>query len=142
MIILDTNVVSEPMKPKGNNAVQEWLDDQVSETLYLTTISLSELMVGIEILPEGRRKQGLITALNRLLTGLFEKRILAFDHPAALKYPRLFARSRAAGQPISGADCQIAAIAAAHGFKVATRDTQPFTNVGIPVINPWTANVS
>lgn len=137
MIILDTNVVSEPMKRGGNPAVQAWLDQQAAETLYLTAVSLSELMVGVAILPDGRRKEGLDGALNELLARLFGSRILAFDQRAAIAYAPLVCRARAGGRLISVADGQIAAIAAVHGFTVATRDTAPFAAAGVPVINPW-----
>ena len=137
MIILDTNVVSEPMKRNGNPAVQTWLDQQAAETLYFTATSLSELMVGIAILPDGRRKEGLDGALNELLARLFGSRILPFDQQAAIAYAPLIRRARAEGRLISVADGQIAAIAAMHGFTVATRDTAPFIAVGVPVINPW-----
>lgn len=137
MIVLDTNVVSEPMRPNGNAAVRAWLDRQVAETLYLTATSLSELLVGIEILPDGKRKEGLDTALSELLDMLFGSRILPFDRMAAIAYAPLVGRARAGGRPISVADGQIAAIAAVHGFTVATRDTAPFVAAGVPVINPW-----
>jgi len=137
MIVLDTNVVSEPIKPKGNPAVQAWLDQQVAETLYLTATSLSELLVGIEILPDGKRKEGLGAALAELLAGLFESRILPFDQQAAMAYAPLVGRARADGHIITVADGQIAAIAAVHGFAVATRDTEPFEAAGVPVVNPW-----
>lgn len=137
MIVLDTNVVSEPMRPNGNIAVRTWLDRQVAETLYLTATSLSELLVGIEILPDGKRKEGLDTALSDLLDMLFGSRILPFDRTAAIQYAPLVSRARASGRPISVADGQIAAIAAVHGFTVATRDTAPFIAAGVPVTNPW-----
>lgn len=137
MIVLDTNVVSEPMRPNGNLAVRTWLDRQVAETLYLTATSLSELLVGIEILPDGKRKEGLDTALSDLLDMLFGSRILPFDRTAAIQYAPLVSRARASGCPISVADGQIAAIAAVHGFTVATRDTAPFIAAGVPVTNPW-----
>jgi len=140
MIILDTNVVSEPMKPSGNAAVQSWLDQQAAETLYLTTTSLSELLSGIEFLPAGKRKDGLATALNRLLERLFGPRILSFDVKAATIYAPLVGRAKAGGCILAVADAQIAAIAAAHGFAVATRDTAPFLAAGVTVINPWTAS--
>lgn len=104
MIILDTNVVSEPMKRNANPAVQTWLDQQVAETLYLTAVSLSELLVGIEILPDGRRKEGLGGALNELLARLFGSRILAFDQQAAITYAPMVCRARAGGHPVSTAD--------------------------------------
>ncbi|MHB8346058.1 MAG: PIN domain-containing protein [Acidiferrobacterales bacterium] len=137
MIILDTNVVSEPMKPNGNPTVQTWLDQQAAETLYLTTTSLSELLVGIEMLPDGKRKEGLDVALSELVMRLFGSRILSFDQQAAMAYASLIGRARAGGCLISVADGQIAAIAAVHGFSVATRDIAPFVAAGVPVINPW-----
>ena len=137
MIILDTNVISEPMKIQADQAVLAWLDRQAPETLYLTTISLAELLVGIEILPDGRRKRGLAAALSELIARLFGARVLPFDEAAAKAYAPLIGRARAAGHMISTADGHIAAIAAARGFIVATRDTEPFVVAGLPVINPW-----
>ena len=137
MIVLDTNVVSEPMKPKGSPAVEAWLDRQVAETLYLTATSLSELLVGIEVLPDGKRKEGLGAAFAELVTNLFGSRILPFDQRAAIVYAALVGGARTGGLVISVADGQIAAIAAVHGFTVATRDTEPFEATGVPVINPW-----
>lgn len=139
MIVLDTNVVSEPMRRGGSRAVLGWLDQQVADTLYLTATSLSELLLGIQTLPAGKRKAGLDAALTDLMAALFGSRILPFDRPAALVYAPLVGRARAAGRSISVADGQIAAIAAMHGFTVATRDTAPFLAAGVPVINPWDA---
>src|SRR5438874_8051501 len=124
------------MRPNGNPAVRAWLDQQVAETLYLTATSLAALM-GVEILPGGKRKEGLATALSELIESLFESRILPFDQQAARAYAPLVGRARAAGQIVSVADGQIAAIATLHGFAVATRDTAPFVAAGVPVINPW-----
>lgn len=137
MIILDTNVVSEPMKPNGNLKVRDWLDRQAAETLYLTTTSLSELLVGIEILPNGNRKEGLAAGLSELLSRLFGSRILPFDRQAAVAYAPLVGRARAAGCSVSVGDGQIAAISVVHGFAVATRDIAPFVAAGVRVINPW-----
>jgi predicted nucleic acid-binding protein len=139
VIVLDTNVVAEPMKSSGAPAVRAWLDRQASETLYLTAVSLSELLVGIEIMPEGKRRKGLSAALSQVLNTLFESRILAFDQAAAASYGSLVASARRAGRVISVADAQIAAIALTHGFAVATRDTEPFSAAGVRVINPWEA---
>lgn len=138
MIILDTNVVSEPMRPRGDPAVTAWLDRQVADTLYLTATSLSELLVGVEILPAGRRKQGLSNAMTDLVRKLFGPRILPFDEPAAVAYATAVGRARVSGRSLSVADAQIAAIATLNGFAVATRDTTPFVAAGVPVINPWT----
>ena len=137
MIILDTNVVSEPMKADGSSRVRNWLDEQIAETLYLTSISLSELLLGVQALPDGKRKEGLATALTELLTDLFGPRVLPFDQQAATAYAARVSAARASGRAISIADGQIAAIAAVHGFAVATRDTAPFIAAGVPVVNPW-----
>jgi predicted nucleic acid-binding protein len=139
VIILDTNVVSEPMKPGGDPAVRDWLDRQAADTLYLTATSLSELLLGIDLLPEGKRKRDLAGALWALLEKLFAGRILPFDERAALAYAPIVRRARAAGHDISFADGQIAAVAAAREFAVATRDVRPFTAAGVPLINPWGA---
>jgi len=139
MIILDTNVVSEPMKANGDPRVRAWLDRQAIATLYLTATSLAELLTGVEMLPEGRRRQGLAAALNDLLEKLFGSRILPFDKQAAVAYAQLVSRARAEGKILSVGDGQIAAMAAVQGFTVATRDTAPFVAAGVPVINPWEA---
>ena len=137
MIILDTNVISEPMKAQAAPAVVAWLDRQSAETLYLTATNLSEVLTGIELLPAGRRKSGLSEAMQELLERLFGTRFLDFDRGAAVAYAVLVSRAMAKGLAISVADGQIAAIAAVHGFTVATRDTAPFLAAGVPVINPW-----
>jgi hypothetical protein len=138
MIILDTNVVSEPMKLKGDPAVRDWLDRQAIETLYLTTTSLCELLVGVGMLPDGKRKEGLAAGLDEFLAELFGPRILPFDRPAAIAYASLVGRARRTGCLLSVADAQIAASALDRGFAVATRDTEPFALAGVTVINPWT----
>lgn len=137
MIVLDTNVVSEPMRTGGNSAVLAWLDRQAADTLYLTATSLAELLVGIAMLPVSKRRDGLDAALAALMSKLFAERILPFDQAAAKIFAALVGRARAAGCAISVADGQIGAIAVAHGFTVATRDTAPFEAAGVPVINPW-----
>lgn len=137
MIILDTNVVSEPLKPKPNPTVLAWLDAQVAESLYLTTTSLAELWLGAELMPAGRRQNYLRSILSNTLTKLFAHRILPFDRAAAMKYAKLITTARAKGHTIKVADGQIAAVAAAHGFAVASRDVGPFKGAGVPLINPW-----
>jgi predicted nucleic acid-binding protein len=137
MILLDTNVVSEPLKAAGDANVLAWIDAQIIETLYLSTISLAELRFGIEALPDGKRRDTLHSSLEQRVLPLFAGRILAFDDPASQFYATLRARARAAGQAIAPADGYIAAIAAAHGFAVATRDVAPFAAAGVAVINPW-----
>jgi predicted nucleic acid-binding protein len=137
MIVLDTNVVSEPLKPVGEPAVLAWLDQQIIETLFLTTISLAELRYGVAALPDGKRKDGLSAALEKRVIALFGPRILVFDMAAADAYAVIRARAKAAGKAVGAADGYIAAIAAAHGFAVATRDASPFEAAGVRVINPW-----
>jgi predicted nucleic acid-binding protein len=137
VIILDTNVISEPLRLKPNPAVVAWLDEQSAETLYTTATSLSELWVGIEALPKGKRKAGLKAALTELLPVLFGDRILPFDTAAAMRYAELVVRAQAKGHAISVGDGQIAAIAAVHGYRVATRDTAPFLAARVAVVNPW-----
>ncbi|TDR94798.1 type II toxin-antitoxin system VapC family toxin [Enterovirga rhinocerotis] len=139
MIVLDTNVVSEPMRSKPNRMVLDWLDRQPGEALYLTTTSLAELVAGVRILPAGQRRSDLDKALSDLLERLFGPRILPFDREAALAFGAIVARGRARGQPISFADAQIAAIAETHDFAVATRDVDPFLAAGLRIIDPWTA---
>jgi predicted nucleic acid-binding protein len=137
MIILDTNVVSEPMKPGADPSVVAWLDRQAIDTLYLTATSLAELLVGVDVLPNGRRKDGLGAALTEIISSLFGIRVLPFDQRAATTYASLISRARSSGHAISMADGQIAAIAFANGFSVATRDSAPFLAAGVPVVNPW-----
>jgi predicted nucleic acid-binding protein len=137
VIILDTNVVSEPMKPKPIEQVLEWLDEQSAETLYLTSVSFTGLLVGVVILPDGKRKAGLHSGLTELIDHLFGPRILPFDYAAAEHYIQIVGRARKAGVGISVSDCQIASIALLHGFSVATRDVEPFQAAGVTVINPF-----
>ncbi len=137
MILLDTNVVSEPLRLHADPKVVAWIDAQVLETLYLTTISVTELLYGIAVLPDGKRKESLRTNLNERVLSLFESRILPFDLEAAEQCAALRARAKTRGQGIGLADSYIAAIAAAKGFTVASRDTEPFEAAGVAVIDPW-----
>ena len=137
MIILDTNVVSEAMKTQMNPAVLVWLDKQGASDLYLTATSLAELRLGIEILPIGRRKAFLAGALERVVRQATGNRVLAFDMDAARMYAEIVSLARAKGLAIGIADGQIAAVAAVHGFTVATRDTSPFEAAGVGFVNPW-----
>ena len=136
MILLDTNVVSEAMKPEPNPSVRDWLDAQAAETLFLASVSIAELLFGIGALPKGKRKENLATALDGVLE-LFTARILPFDVEAARRYANLAVKARAAGRGFPTPDGYIAAIAAAHGFAVASRDTSAFAAAGLTVIDPW-----
>ena len=136
MILLDTNVVSEAMKPLPNRGVRDWLDAQAAETLYLSSVTLAELMFGVGALPDGKRKDNLAAAVAGVLD-LFAGRILPFDTEAAQRYGDLAVKARAAGKGFPTADDYIAAIAAAQGFAVASRDTSAFNAAGLRVIDPW-----
>ena len=138
MILLDTNVISEAMKPAPELAVRDWLDAQTAETLFLSSVTIAELSFGIAALPKGRRKDNLTAALEGLLA-LFAARILPFDTAAAQRYGELAAKARIAGRGFPTPDGYIAAIAATQGFIVATRDSSAFAAAGLQVINPWNA---
>lgn len=137
MILLDTNVVSEAMKPAPDDTVRAWLDEQAAETLYLSSVTIAELLFGIGALPDGRRKDRLNEALNGVME-LFADRVLPFDIDAARHFADLAVKARAAGKGFPTPDGYIAAIAAARGFAVATRDTSAFVAAGVEVIDPWT----
>lgn len=137
MIILDTNVVSEPLRPHPDPQVLAWLDRQAHETLYLTTVSLAEILSGIEFLPAGRKRSKLQAAFIEQILPLFDQRILAFDSQAAPPYARINAHMRAAGRSISFADCAIAAIATTQGFSIATRNGRDFKGTGVEILDPW-----
>lgn len=139
MIVLDTNVISESLRLKPDVDVITWLDAQMIETLYLSTISLAELRFGVAVLPPGKRRETLHVSLEQRILPLFSGRILPFDTAASQAYALVCAGARAKGLAIAPADGFIAATAATHGMMVATRDTAPFEAAGLTVINPWTA---
>ena len=136
MIILDTNIVSELMRPNPSSNVVDWVAGQVAANLYLTTVSEAELLYGVEILPPSRRRDRLLEELEGMLREDFDGRILPFDSASAQAYA-VIAATRRAGRPINHADCQIAAIALCRGASIATRDVDDFEWIGIEVINPW-----
>jgi toxin FitB len=136
MIVVDTNVLSEAMKPTPNPAVRAWLNDQAAETLYLTSVTVAELLFGIGALPKGKRKDVLTQTLDGVM-GLFRDRVLPFDIDAARHYAGLAVTARAAGKGFPTPDGYIAAIAASRGFIVASRATAPYAAARVSVINPW-----
>ena len=139
MILLDTNVVSEPLRPAPESRVIEWIDAQPLETLFLSAITVAELRAGVALLPAGKRRSGLRQNLEKRVLPLFAGRVLPFDLACTAAYAELMARARAAGLAVAATDGYIAAIAAANGFAVATRDTGAFEAAGAAVINPWRA---
>lgn len=139
MILLDTNVVSEPLRQAPDARVIAWVDAQALDTLFLSAITVAELRAGVALLPAGKRRAALHTSLETRVLPLFSGRVLPFDMGCTQSYADLMARTRASGLGIATADATIAAIAAANGLTVATRDTGPFEAAGVAVINPWQA---
>lgn len=136
MILLDTNVVSEAMKPQPDPNVRAWLNAQAAETLFLSSVTLAELLFGIGELPAGKRKDRLGQTLDGLIR-LFRDRLLPFDTDSARLYAQLAVLARARGRGFPTPDGYIAAIAASRGFLVASRDTSPYEAAHLSVINPW-----
>jgi predicted nucleic acid-binding protein len=137
VIILDTNVITEPLRTRPVAGVVAWLDAQAVETLYLTSVSLAEVRYGIACLPKGARRQKLCDRFEGEFLPLFHGRTLPFDEPATTVYAALRAQARAQGRAIGDFDALIASIASAMGFTVATRDTAPFKAAGVAVVNPF-----
>lgn len=137
MILLDTNVISEPLCKVPDAQLVQWIDDQPLETLYLSAVTVAELRAGIAMLPAGQRQAGLRENLDKRVLPLFAGRILSFDLICTQAYAELMTSARRSGLAIATADGFIAAIARANEFAVATRDTAPFEAAGITVINPW-----
>lgn len=137
MIILDTNVVSELLRPAPEQRVVGWLGGLDGTSVYLTTITEAELRLGVAILPNGKRRNGLTEMIDQITREDFSDRILPFDSPAASAFAAIAASRRAMGRPIAHADCQIAAIAQVTRATLATRNIPDFADCGIKLINPW-----
>ena len=136
MIVIDTNVVSELMRPAPATAVADWVRARRPTELYTTAITLAEIRYGIERLPEGHRKN-LLKATADEVFAAYEDQVLPFDASAAAEYAVIVTTRAAVGLPIDGFDAQIAAICRTHGAALATRNLTDFTNTGIDVIDPW-----
>jgi predicted nucleic acid-binding protein len=136
MIVLDTNVLSEPLKTAPAPKVMEWLDNQEMETLFITAVSLAELRIGVLRLPDGKRKSSLAAQIARVLD-LFKDRTLDFDAAAADTLAQIAVRCEKLGKRATAPDAYIAACADARGFAVATRNVEHFEPTGVRVINPW-----
>jgi toxin FitB len=137
LIILDTNVVSEPLMANPDAAVLRWLDRQGPATLYLTTISQAELLAGVLALPAGKRRTELQRVVNNELISLFAGRILPFSERSAEAYAHLVTAANVAGNPIDFADAAIGAIATEHNFILATRNLRDFKGTSVKLLNPW-----
>jgi len=137
MTLLDTNVVSELMRAKPAPAALVWMSLQSPDDLFISTISMAEILFGIELLPKGKRRDGLLQEAEITFARDFGGRILAFDEQAARRFGSIVATRRMQGRPIGIADGQIAAIARCHQATLATPDTSDFEGCGIELINPW-----
>jgi predicted nucleic acid-binding protein len=139
MIVFDTNAISELMEFRPNQQVIDWLDSINRQDRWTTTISLAELVSGINRLPEGRRRTGLDASLWHVLARSFQGRFLDFDQAAAMAYGTIVPLRLFQGHPISIPEAQIAAIALAHGATLATRNVKDFEGIGVALVNPWEA---
>ena len=137
MILLDTNIISEMMKQSPNTQVLDWFNQQKSTALFISTITIAEISYGLHALPNGKRRQYLEEAFHQVLHVGFKHRILSFDETAARLYGKLMANRKAIGKPLSAPDGQIAAIASAHAFVLATRNHRDFAECDLAVINPF-----
>ena len=139
MILLDTNVLSELIKPRPARRVVAWLDSQPTASLFTTSVTQAEILHGVMLLPLGRRRKAIQEAIVTMFEEDFAGRVLAFDSDAALPYAQIAVERRRAGRPISQFDAQIAAIAQSRGASVATRNVSDFEGCGVAVIDPWAA---
>jgi len=137
MIIIDTNVLAELMKPKPDPHVVAWIAKQLAVELFTTSITEAEVFYGIELLSKGKRREALLGVAEAMFAEDFAGRILGFESDAARAFSRIAAHRRALGRPISHADAQIAAIAQVRSAKLATRNLEDFQHCGLDVINPW-----
>ena len=140
MILLDTNVLSEFMRPAPAGEVVAWLDAQMSGQVWVCAVARAEIELGIALMPDGPRKSGLLRAAEAMFAEEFVGRCLPFDGAAATYYARIVAQRSRLGRPVSVEDAQIAAVALAHGQVLATRNERDFELIdGLSVVNPWTA---
>ena len=137
MIVLDTNVISEVLRPVPADPVRRWMEMQPTGALFTTTVCEAELKLGAAILPQGQRRSELENAITVIFLQAFAGRVLTLDRAAAGAYALIGAARRQAGRPIATLDAQIAAIARAHGAAVATCNVVAFTDCGIDVVDPW-----
>jgi predicted nucleic acid-binding protein len=136
--ILDTNVVSEPMQPSPSANVLAWLSRKPDGGhFFVTTITVAEILFGIELLPKGKRHEKMLAQAEAMFKEDFAGRILPFDEEAARAFPEIAAGRRSQGRPISEFDAQIAAIARSRGAILATRNIADFEGCGVRLVNPW-----
>lgn len=135
--ILDTNVISEPMQPSPSATVLDWWAQQQPGALFITTVTVAEILYGIELLPHGKRRAALLAGADRMFGKVLVGHILPFDENAARSFPEVAVRRRVKGRPITDLDAQIAAIAHCRGAILATRNTADFEGCGVRLVNPW-----
>ena len=140
MIILDTNVLSELMKPNPDSRVMAWVAARPATEFFTTVVTEAEIFLGIELLNKGRRRNALLMAAEKLFAVELAGRVFSFDSEAARTFSRIAAHRRRLGRPISQADAQIAAIAQVHRARLATRNAGDFADCGLDVVNPWEAD--
>ena len=137
MIVLDTNVLSELMRPTPSEAVLRWVAGQPGTELFTTTITQAEILFGLALLPEERRRNDLLAAAERMFVEDFSGRVLPFDTAAATAFASVAAGRRRKGRPTGAFDAQIAAISGSRGAALATRNVADFLECGLVIINPW-----
>lgn len=138
MIVLDTNVISELFLLRPSSAVESWVADQPTASLFTTTVTEAEILYGVRLLPDGKRRRDLLAAIEPIFWEDFVGRVLPFDREAADAYATLAVERRQSGRPISQFDAQIAGIALSRGAAVATRNVADFEGIGLTIIDPWT----
>ena len=139
MVILDTNIVSEFMTSSPASNVLNWLNAQSTTSLYLTTITIAEIEFGLHAMPDGKRQKLLAERFQQFVATAFDQRILSFDLDAARIYGAVLGHRKETGRPMTSLDGQIASIARARNFAVATRNIKDFEECQIELINPFSA---
>ncbi len=139
MFVLDTNVLSAVMGSQPVPQVAAWIAAQAEDRLFTTTVCQAEILAGVEIMPDGRRRRGLAAAAKAIFANVFDGRVLSFDEKSAEFYAGIFAARKRAGKPTATTDLMIAAIAGAQGADLVTRNTADFEGCGLTLINPWDA---
>ena len=137
MFVLDTNVLSAMMRSEPDPHVAAWVAGQQTTLLYTVAVCQAEILAGLAIMPDGRRRQALAAAAHAMFLDDFQGRVLPFDMSAAAAYADIFAARRRAGRPTAAVDLMVAAVARTLSASVVTRDTQGFAGCGVTVINPW-----
>jgi len=137
MIILDTNVVSELMRPSPDSRVLHWFSGQAAEDLHVTAVTMAEILYGIELISTSRRREAVRAGAEKMFEAVFADRILTFEDRTARSFSQIASSRRRQGKPMSEFDAQIAAITRVHGATLATRNPYVFEGCGVRLVNPW-----